>query len=219
MCRSAVSGTRGRSRHPGIARWARFASSLSILRPPCADDSQDTRGRGATDGPLSDARPSDDSQDGSGQGRIDQAAAVAQAAGVRRIHRRKGSSARRPLRDCEEEVRRARRSQREAASARGGRHQFTTRSIRLRTSAVARLTCAAWLPGQAPACARPRTWRLVVRVRGDGREYQLNLYVSGRMKVFSCRAPVQTRSGECDAVMQPWYDLASCAPRSPWTSA
>ena len=61
--------------------------------------------------------------------------------------------------------------------------------------------------GFASVRSRPRTLglqtgdTLVARVRGDGREYQLNLYVSGRMRAFSYRAPVQTRSGE-------WIDVA-----------
>ena len=42
---------------------------------------------------------------------------------------------------------------------------------------------------------------LVARVRGDGREYQLNLYASGRMMAFSYRAQVKTRSGE-------WLEVA-----------
>jgi monofunctional biosynthetic peptidoglycan transglycosylase len=44
---------------------------------------------------------------------------------------------------------------------------------------------------------------LVARVRGDGREYQLNLYASGRTRGFSYRAPVQTRSGEWIEVSVP----------------
>jgi monofunctional biosynthetic peptidoglycan transglycosylase len=36
---------------------------------------------------------------------------------------------------------------------------------------------------------------LVARVRGDGREYQLNLYTAERMMAFSYRAPVKTRAG------------------------
>ena len=42
---------------------------------------------------------------------------------------------------------------------------------------------------------------LVARVRGDGREYQLNLYAPGRTRAFSYRAPVKTRSGE-------WIEVA-----------
>ena len=55
--------------------------------------------------------------------------------------------------------------------------------------------------------SRPRTLglqtgdTLVARVRGDGREYQFNLYASGRTRAFSYRAPVQTRSGE-------WVEVA-----------
>ena len=37
---------------------------------------------------------------------------------------------------------------------------------------------------------------LVARVRGDGREYQLNLYTAERMRAFSYRAAAQTRPGE-----------------------
>ena len=43
---------------------------------------------------------------------------------------------------------------------------------------------------------------LVARVRGDGREYQLNLYTSGRTTAFSYRAPVKTRSGEWISVLR-----------------
>jgi len=56
--------------------------------------------------------------------------------------------------------------------------------------------------GFASVRSRPRTLglrtgdTLVARVRGDGREYQLNLYTSGRMMAFSYRAPVKTRAGE-----------------------
>lgn len=42
---------------------------------------------------------------------------------------------------------------------------------------------------------------LVARLRGDGREYQLNLYTSRRMTAFSYRAPVKTRAGE-------WIEVA-----------
>ena len=41
---------------------------------------------------------------------------------------------------------------------------------------------------------------LVTRVRGDGREYQLNLYAGGQTRAFSYRAPFQTRNGE-------WMDV------------
>jgi len=61
--------------------------------------------------------------------------------------------------------------------------------------------------GFASVRSRPRALglqtgdTLVARVRGDGREYQLNLYVSGRVMAFSYRAPVKTRSGE-------WIEVA-----------
>ena len=61
--------------------------------------------------------------------------------------------------------------------------------------------------GFASVRSRPRTLglqtgdTLVARVRGDGREYQLNLYPSGRMTAFSYRAPVKTRSSE-------WIEVA-----------
>lgn len=42
---------------------------------------------------------------------------------------------------------------------------------------------------------------LVSRVRGDGREYQLNLYTARRMRALSYRAPVPTRAGE-------WIEVA-----------
>ncbi len=41
---------------------------------------------------------------------------------------------------------------------------------------------------------------LVARVRGDGREYALNLYVPGRMPAFSYRFPFETRKDE-------WIDV------------
>jgi len=56
--------------------------------------------------------------------------------------------------------------------------------------------------GFASVRSRPRTLglqtgdTLVARVRGDGREYQLNLYTADRMMAFSYRAPVKTRTGE-----------------------
>jgi monofunctional biosynthetic peptidoglycan transglycosylase len=61
--------------------------------------------------------------------------------------------------------------------------------------------------GFASVRSRPRTLglqtgdTLVARVRGDGREYQLNLYASGRTRAFSYRAPLQTRAGE-------WIEVA-----------
>lgn len=61
--------------------------------------------------------------------------------------------------------------------------------------------------GFASVRSRPRTLSLqtgdtlVARVRGDGREYQLNLYASSRMMAFSYRAPVKTRPGE-------WIEVA-----------
>jgi len=61
--------------------------------------------------------------------------------------------------------------------------------------------------GFASVRSRPRTLglqagdTLVARVRSDGREYQLNLYTSGRMMAFSYRAPVKTRSSE-------WIEVA-----------
>jgi monofunctional biosynthetic peptidoglycan transglycosylase len=71
--------------------------------------------------------------------------------------------------------------------------------------------------GFASVRSRPRALglqtgdTLVVRVRGDGREYQLNLYASGRMRAFSYRAPVQTRSGE-------WIEVAVALNRFEATS-
>ena len=53
---------------------------------------------------------------------------------------------------------------------------------------------------------------LVARVRGDGREYQLNLYTSARGRAFSYRAPVQTRTGEWTEVRIPLGPL--CRRRS-----
>jgi monofunctional biosynthetic peptidoglycan transglycosylase len=56
--------------------------------------------------------------------------------------------------------------------------------------------------GFASVRSRPRALGLqtgdtiVARVRGDGREYQLNLYTSERMRAFSYRAAAQTRPGE-----------------------
>jgi NADH dehydrogenase [ubiquinone] 1 alpha subcomplex assembly factor 1 len=56
--------------------------------------------------------------------------------------------------------------------------------------------------GFASVRSRPRTLglragdTLVARVRGDGREYQLNLYTGERRMAFSYRAPAKTRRGE-----------------------
>jgi NADH dehydrogenase [ubiquinone] 1 alpha subcomplex assembly factor 1 len=56
--------------------------------------------------------------------------------------------------------------------------------------------------GFASVRSRPRTLglqagdTLVARVRGDGREYQLNLYTAERKMAFSYRAPARTRRGE-----------------------
>jgi len=56
--------------------------------------------------------------------------------------------------------------------------------------------------GFASVRSRPRTLGLragdtiVARLRGDGREYQLNLYTSDRRMAFSYRASARTRSGE-----------------------
>jgi monofunctional biosynthetic peptidoglycan transglycosylase len=62
--------------------------------------------------------------------------------------------------------------------------------------------------GFASVRSRPRTLglragdTLVARVRGDGREYQLNLYTAERRMAFSYRAPLQTRNGE-------WIDVST----------
>ena len=71
--------------------------------------------------------------------------------------------------------------------------------------------------GFASVRSRPRTLglqagdTLIARVRGDGREYQLNLYTSRRMMAFSYRAPVQTRTGA-------WIDVAVALDRFEATS-
>ncbi len=60
--------------------------------------------------------------------------------------------------------------------------------------------------GFASVRSRPRALglqagdALVVRARGDGREYQVNLYPSGGTRSFSYRAPMKTRAGE-------WIDV------------
>jgi len=61
--------------------------------------------------------------------------------------------------------------------------------------------------GFASVRSRPRTLglqagdTLVSRVRGDGREYQLNLYTARQMRAWSYRAPMPTRAGE-------WIEVA-----------
>lgn len=71
--------------------------------------------------------------------------------------------------------------------------------------------------GFASVRSRPRTLglqtgdTLLARVRGDGREYQLNLYMSGRRTAFSYRAPVKTRAGE-------WIEVATPLDRFEATS-
>jgi monofunctional biosynthetic peptidoglycan transglycosylase len=44
---------------------------------------------------------------------------------------------------------------------------------------------------------------LAARVRGDGREYQLNLYTAVRSAAFSYRAPAKTKAGEWIEVRMP----------------
>jgi monofunctional biosynthetic peptidoglycan transglycosylase len=71
--------------------------------------------------------------------------------------------------------------------------------------------------GFASVRSRPRALglqagdTLVVRVRGDGREYQVNLYASGRTRSFSYRTPMKTRAGE-------WIDVAAGLDRFEATS-
>jgi monofunctional biosynthetic peptidoglycan transglycosylase len=61
--------------------------------------------------------------------------------------------------------------------------------------------------GFASVRSRPRSLglqagdTLVARMRGDGREYQLNLYTAERMRAFSYRAAAQTSPGE-------WIEVA-----------
>jgi monofunctional biosynthetic peptidoglycan transglycosylase len=52
---------------------------------------------------------------------------------------------------------------------------------------------------------------IVVRVKGDGREYVLNLYTRSRRMAFSYRAPLPTTNGEWTEVKVP---LADCIPTS-----
>lgn len=48
---------------------------------------------------------------------------------------------------------------------------------------------------------------VVVRVRGDGREYVLNLYTKNRRTAFSYRAPLPTTKGEWTEVRVPLVDF------------
>jgi monofunctional biosynthetic peptidoglycan transglycosylase len=52
---------------------------------------------------------------------------------------------------------------------------------------------------------------LVARLRGDGREYQVNLYASGQTMAISYRTPVKTRAGE-------WIEVAITLDRFEATS-
>lgn len=71
--------------------------------------------------------------------------------------------------------------------------------------------------GFASVRSRPRALglqtgdTLVARVRGDGREYQLNLYTPRRGTAFSYRAPVKTSAGE-------WVEVATPLDRFEATS-
>jgi NADH dehydrogenase [ubiquinone] 1 alpha subcomplex assembly factor 1 len=48
---------------------------------------------------------------------------------------------------------------------------------------------------------------IVVRVKGDGREYVLNLYTKSRRMAFSYRAPLPTTNGEWTEVKVPLVDF------------
>ena len=52
---------------------------------------------------------------------------------------------------------------------------------------------------------------LVVRLKGDGREYVLNLYTKSRRMAFSYRAPLPTRKDEWTEVRVPLKDLVPTA--------
>lgn len=52
---------------------------------------------------------------------------------------------------------------------------------------------------------------VVVRVKGDGREYVLNVYTKSRRMAFSYRAPVPTKKGEWTEVSVPLADLIPTA--------
>jgi NADH dehydrogenase [ubiquinone] 1 alpha subcomplex assembly factor 1 len=50
---------------------------------------------------------------------------------------------------------------------------------------------------------------IVVKVRGDGREYTLNLYTAGRRMAFSYRVPFQTKKDEWIKVRVPLSDFVA----------
>jgi NADH dehydrogenase [ubiquinone] 1 alpha subcomplex assembly factor 1 len=52
---------------------------------------------------------------------------------------------------------------------------------------------------------------IVVRVKGDGREYVLNLYTKSRQMAFSYRAPLPTKQGEWVEVAVPLTDFIPTA--------
>jgi NADH dehydrogenase [ubiquinone] 1 alpha subcomplex assembly factor 1 len=52
---------------------------------------------------------------------------------------------------------------------------------------------------------------IVVRVKGDGREYVLNLYTKSRRMAFSYRAPLHTKEGEWTEVSVPLADFIPTA--------
>ena len=52
---------------------------------------------------------------------------------------------------------------------------------------------------------------IVVRVKGDGREYVLNLYTKSRRMAFSYRAPLPTTKGEWSEVSVPIADFIPTA--------
>jgi monofunctional biosynthetic peptidoglycan transglycosylase len=52
---------------------------------------------------------------------------------------------------------------------------------------------------------------IVVRVKGDGREYVLNLYTKSRRMAFSYRAPLPTKKDEWTEVKVPLEDLVPTA--------
>jgi NADH dehydrogenase [ubiquinone] 1 alpha subcomplex assembly factor 1 len=52
---------------------------------------------------------------------------------------------------------------------------------------------------------------IVVRVKGDGREYMLNLYTNSRRRAFSYRAPLSTTKDEWTEVKVPLEDFIPTA--------